>query len=350
LEPNHAVAIVGWNDTMVTQAPQGPGAWIVKNSWGDGWGYDGYFFISYYDKCAGQHPEMGAVSYQNVESFQNRRIYSLDYHGWRDTFTSSSEAFNRFTALGNDLLSSVSFYTAVNTVEYTLKIYDQFEGGQLSGELSTVSGAIEYYGYHTVDLPASVELTVGDDFFVYLSLSQGGIPFDRTSDVPVLLGSSSRTIVKSSAQPAESYYKNGADWVDLFEYDFVDPSWDGTANFCIKAITAPRSAPFLTFEAINGGFGVTVIVKNIGTQNATDIAVNISGDGGVFIFLPKKTYTIDALDIGASAEVPMRVFGLGLGLITPIPVLTFMMTAPEANTMVQQQEVKLLGPIVIIYQ
>jgi hypothetical protein len=244
----------------------------------------------------------------------------------------------------------VSFYTAENNVEYTVKIYDRFEGGQLSGELASVSGSIEYTGYHTVDLPASVELTIGDDFFVYLILSDGGIAFDRTSDVPVLLGSSSRTIVKSIAHPAESYYWNGTGWVDLYEYEFVDPSWNGTANFCIKAITAPRSAPFLTFESINGGRGVTAIVKNIGTENATDITVNISGDGGVFIFLPKTMYTIDALDIGESAEVPMRVFGLGFGILTPIPVLTFTMTAPEANTMVQQQEVKLLGPIVIIYE
>ncbi len=41
---NHAVLIVGWNDTMC----DGEGAWICKNSWGQSWGIDGFFYIKYY--------------------------------------------------------------------------------------------------------------------------------------------------------------------------------------------------------------------------------------------------------------------------------------------------------------
>jgi C1A family cysteine protease len=242
LEPNHAVTIIGWNDAMPTQAPEGPGAWLVKNSWGAYWGYSGYFWISYYDKHSCRNPEMGAISFQDVRAYDDttNRNFVLyhDYHGWRDTMEGCTEAFNKFYMGSWLTIDYVSFFTAADFVDYTVTIYDSYEGGELSGILQTVSGTTERIGYHTAQIDYGSGSYNPGDIYVYLYLSKGGQPYDRTSDIPVLLGSKNKAIVRSTAARNESFYKDGGVWKDM--QDYTGDDYPGTSNFCIKAmLTSP---------------------------------------------------------------------------------------------------------------
>jgi C1A family cysteine protease len=306
--PNHAVAIVGWDDNKTTQAPF-PGAWLVKNSWGTDWGFAGYFWISYYDKYAGKDPQMGAVSFHGVEPLPYNQIYYHDYHGWRDTKKNCTEAFNAFTATSEGSLKAVSFYIAADNVSFTVTVYDSFINSSLEHSLASVSGKILHTGFHTIDLPSNVTLSKGDDFYIYLNLSAGGQPFDRTSEIPVLLGAASRTIVESSSHPGESYFWNGTRWCDLYEYN-------DTANFCIKGL-AVGPVPVLNITLKKGfGLGVTCTIKNVGAVEATNITWSMSVTGGLLQQIHvEKTDTIASLVVDAKDTVKSHVL-FGLGTVT----------------------------------
>ena len=230
--PNHSVAIIGWDDSMITQAPE-PGAWLCKNSWGENWGLDGFFYISYWDKWCGREPFMGAVSFTGTEYMEYQKVYYHDYHGWRDTFQSPQKIMNAFQASGDHYISSISFFTAADTVEYTASLYESFQGGVPSGFITGMNGTIGYRGFHTVELTEPFDVSQGDSVYFVMEFSQGGYPFDRTAEVPVLLGASMRVIVESAASAGESYYYDGS-WHDL--YTWPDNPYPGTANFCLKLL------------------------------------------------------------------------------------------------------------------
>ena len=227
-DPNHAVTIVGWNDNAITQAPV-QGAWLVKNSWDISWGNSGYFWISYYDKHACRHPEMGAISFQDVEPMQYDNIYYHDYHGWRNTKSDCNDAMNVFIATRHEDIRAISFYTAADSISFQAILYGKFENGTLSDTLESISGTIDHIGFHTFDLYNPVSIKPSDSVFVYLSLSNGGQAYDCTSDIPVLLGGDSRAIVASHSEPGQSYYFENGIWEDLYSYDT-------TANFCMKIL------------------------------------------------------------------------------------------------------------------
>jgi hypothetical protein len=65
---NHGVTLVGWDD--------GDGAWIIKNSWGVGWGENGYMRIKYGSNSIGYaaawvKPKPTSIPHWFIGDFQN---------------------------------------------------------------------------------------------------------------------------------------------------------------------------------------------------------------------------------------------------------------------------------------
>ncbi len=317
-EPNHSVTIIGWDNNRVVQGAPGNGAWLTKNSWGSGWGIDGYFWISYYDKQSCQNPQMGAVSFIDVIPMPFNNVYYHDYHGWRDTLTSASEAFNKFIANSNETIGAVSFFTAEDNVDFTVKIYDNFNGTELQDELSILTGNIEFSGLHTFNLTTPVAIINGDDFYLYVEFSDGGMPYDRTSDIPVLLGGGSRTIVTSASNPDESYYKDGNDWIDFYDYD--DPSgFQNSGNFCLKALTSTvheinlGEIDIIDPTGNNNGridpgetVDINISLENAGIYDVTDLVVNFT-TSDTYTTINSGTLNYNDITPGESEDAEMNI-------------------------------------------
>jgi C1A family cysteine protease len=58
-QPNHAMLIVGWDDAVCDS-----GAWVIKNSWGTGWGIDGYCYHAYGLNNVGYNAEVPSYTAQ----------------------------------------------------------------------------------------------------------------------------------------------------------------------------------------------------------------------------------------------------------------------------------------------
>ena len=238
--PNHGVAIVGWDDNFdknkFPSVPPGNGAFIIKNSWGTGWGKNGYFYISYYDSQIGKSNYMfnGAepTTYYN-------RIYQYDPLGWVSSLSytgGNTDWFaNIFTASASEGLVAVSFYTASPNSLYELYIYTAVTSGPTTGSLAgSQTGTIASAGYHTISLNPSVPLISGQKFSVVVKLTTPGFNYPVPVEEPIANYSSQAT-----ANPGESYVSSdGSIWSDLTSF-----SWCAECNVCLKAFTSSSGAP-----------------------------------------------------------------------------------------------------------
>ena len=183
--PNHDVSIVGWDDNFPKEKfltpPPGNGAWIVKNSWGSGWGDNGYLYVSYYDQSLLPYVPGSIGTSATAIIFENTVPYNKNYQYdivWAGSFVPSNGTIsymNVFEALDDDLIAAVGTYFNRSDVNYKVEIY-------VNDELRlTQEGVSPFVGYHTIKLDEYIPIKKGDVFkAVMASDAMPGVDFTET--------------------------------------------------------------------------------------------------------------------------------------------------------------------------
>jgi C1A family cysteine protease len=260
---NHAVTLVGWDDSKVVSGAPENGAWLVKNSWGTGWGDGGYFWLSYYDANGAQY---GVAFCDTVSTTSLSANYQYDPLGFTSAVgygTASAWGANVFTATANEYLGAVGIQTVDHNVSYQIYVYDTFNGSSFSDLLGSTSGTIANSGYHTIALPALIRLHEGDAFGIVVKFTTTGYKYPIPMEYPVAGYSSNAT-----AHAGESYVSSdGASFTDITTYiDFAN------TNICIKGLVltlAFSGDPAEYVYELDGNGDVTVTDTVAGRDGVT---------------------------------------------------------------------------------
>ncbi len=234
---NHQITIVGWDDhyshTNFNPAnrPSASGAWLCKNSWGETWSGDGYFWISYMDKSI--YKFVGFTA-QSSEKYDKNYIYNGA--GW-NAITEAAKIANVFkSGEKEELLSAVSTYVLTPGQTLNISIYTDLPSdysnpsqGNLALEFST---KIIREGYHTVELPDDVSLSPDSYFSVVIEFvetkGQARIPIEYD-------GAGGKRYSSEERQSFICFYQNSS-WNDLGKVKFGSDN-PLAKNVCIQAFT-----------------------------------------------------------------------------------------------------------------
>ncbi|WP_455645648.1 C1 family peptidase [Methanosphaera sp.] len=213
---NHAISLVGWDDNYsrynFDTTPPGDGAFILKNSWGTNVGYDGYFYVSYYDttilnKSYGIGEGAFVFIVNDTEVYD--KIYQYDLSGLTDWMTinsSSTIISNEFTITDNEIIKAFGTYVINPQYNYTAKI-------SVNGEIKSIqTGQFTHKGYETIKLDTPVATITGDRVVIELEyVSDSDVIY-----VPVDEKVAGRIIITNKSSINGTYYDDKIPCLKLY--------------------------------------------------------------------------------------------------------------------------------------
>ena len=275
-EIDHGVAIIGWDDNYPArnfiETPPGDGAFIARNSWGEDWGADGYFFISYYDRV--MFPKACFNNAEDPINYGNN--YQYDIYGAVSAVGGTGRSAglvywgaNVFEAYDNQPLEAVGFWTNDANVSCTIYVYKNIDGeNPTDGQL--VWNHVQDYsypGYYTVKTNQSIPLSAGETFSVVIRYANTNFPYPVAIEMPL-----NGYLSAATANSGESFVgPDGKDWEDLTERR-------PNSNVCIKAFSKAQASDIeLSVEreaASSWLFDMNYGVLSISVLNQSEVPVS----------------------------------------------------------------------------
>lgn len=233
LPPNHDVVIIGWDDgypkeNFQTEA-EGDGAFVCVSSWGEMFGDDGYFYVSYYDSNIGSVN----LNYTGVEARDNYdHIYQSDLCGWVGQVGYGKEkayGANVYETGKPESLRAAGFYATKDNTSYRLYVARHVgEKADFGDRHMVAQGTIRYRGFYTVPFRMAEELEAGERFAVILEVETP----EAVHPLAVEYRADEAT-AKADVTDGEGYISpDGITWEPMEErYE---------CNLCLKAYTDDR--------------------------------------------------------------------------------------------------------------
>lgn len=231
-KPNHDVVIIGWDDNYPKENfnvdVEGDGAFICRSSWGEDFGDDGNFYVSYYDSNIGVHNIVYTVI-EDTDNYDN--IYQTDLCGWVGNmgYKGKNTAYfaNVYTSKGDESLEAVGFYATDKDAEYEVYVCSDFQGADSlsTDRVMAASGTLSNQGYYTVKLNDEFSFNKGQKYAVIVKATTP----NSTKPIAVEFVNDERTKTVT--------IDDGEGYISLKGTSWENVEKSKACNICLKAFT-----------------------------------------------------------------------------------------------------------------
>ena len=237
----HAVVLTGWDDDYATKA-ENPGAFLLKNSYGESFGDAGYAWISYEDASLSA-PFVYICEDSDNGKHEYTEQFAYDGCGYGIMMSGFGGGYaNVFTAKRRENIGAVGFYMPADG-EYTVSLERNLKDG-IPGTgkvVATASGTTELMGFCTVVFEEPVKISSGETFAVVVHSSSGGVTCQ-------FYEGKSTAIKNVTAKRGQSYVcVAGDDYLDTQDVT----RWGVLNNACIRVYANPEKTGRIRYSDLN---------------------------------------------------------------------------------------------------